>query len=268
LPARAAAITFDDGYADNHEVALPILLRHGLKATFFIATGFLDGGRMWNDTVVESVRRCPDAALDLGALQLAGIERLDLGDWARKRLGAQRLLAAIKYLPSEQRARIVEQIAARSGATLPGDLMMRSEQVRALHAKGMQVGAHTLTHPILAGLPRAAARREMLDSKHTLEALLQVPVRTFAYPNGKPEVDYDADSVRLARELGFELAVSTAWGSATRHADPLQIPRFTPWDRSRLRFALRLAHNLRTEGQLARSGPAAPMPSLGVDPAP
>ena len=65
LPARALAITFDDGYADNHEVALPILLKHGLPATFFIATGFLDGGRMWNDTVIESLRHCKAARLDL-----------------------------------------------------------------------------------------------------------------------------------------------------------------------------------------------------------
>src|SRR5688500_10667438 len=54
LPARTAAITFDDGYADNTEVALPILKKHNLSATFFICTGYLDGGRMWNDTIIES----------------------------------------------------------------------------------------------------------------------------------------------------------------------------------------------------------------------
>ena len=57
LPARAVAITFDDGYADNATVALPVLKRVGFPATFFIATSFLDGGRMWNDTVIESVAR-------------------------------------------------------------------------------------------------------------------------------------------------------------------------------------------------------------------
>ena len=57
LPRRAAAITFDDGYADNHDIALPILKKHGLPSTFFIATGFLDGGCMWNDTVIEAIRR-------------------------------------------------------------------------------------------------------------------------------------------------------------------------------------------------------------------
>ena len=57
LPARAACVTFDDGYADNVEVALPILMRHGIRAAFFIASGYLTGRRMWNDTVVEAVRR-------------------------------------------------------------------------------------------------------------------------------------------------------------------------------------------------------------------
>jgi peptidoglycan/xylan/chitin deacetylase (PgdA/CDA1 family) len=59
LPRRAIAITFDDGYANNAQVALPILRRLGLPATFFIATGYLDGGCMWNDAVIETLRRCP-----------------------------------------------------------------------------------------------------------------------------------------------------------------------------------------------------------------
>ena len=56
VPRRAVLITFDDGYADNAVVALPLLQRFGLKATFFIATAFLDGGRMWNDDVIEAMR--------------------------------------------------------------------------------------------------------------------------------------------------------------------------------------------------------------------
>ena len=57
LPERALSITFDDGYADNHDVAMPILRKHGITATFFIASGFLNGGRMWNDTAIEAMRR-------------------------------------------------------------------------------------------------------------------------------------------------------------------------------------------------------------------
>src|SRR4051812_1100444 len=55
LPVRTACVTFDDGYADNVSIALPILLRHGVPATFFLATAFINGGRMWNDTVIETV---------------------------------------------------------------------------------------------------------------------------------------------------------------------------------------------------------------------
>ena len=68
VPPKSILITFDDGYADNHDIALPILKRHGLTATFFIATGFLDGGRMWNDTVIEAVRRTKRTTLDLRGL--------------------------------------------------------------------------------------------------------------------------------------------------------------------------------------------------------
>src|SRR6185295_2112486 len=75
LPGRAACVTFDDGYADNAEVALPILRRHGLCATFFVATGFLDGGIMFNDRVIEAVRGAPGAQLDLTPL---GLGRFDI----------------------------------------------------------------------------------------------------------------------------------------------------------------------------------------------
>ena len=64
LPSRAACITFDDGYADNAEVALPIQQKHGICATFFIASGFLDGGRISNDTVIELLRRGPGSFRD------------------------------------------------------------------------------------------------------------------------------------------------------------------------------------------------------------
>ena len=70
LPPRAACITFDDGYADNAEIALPILQKHGIFATFFISTGFLDGGRMWNDTIIELVRQAAEPMLNLSKMGL------------------------------------------------------------------------------------------------------------------------------------------------------------------------------------------------------
>ena len=244
LPARALAISFDDGYADNHSQAMPILVRHGLCATFFIATGFLDGGRMWNDTVTEAVRRTPLASLDLRDLLRNDAALYALDDSMQRRAALEAIIGQAKYLSVDKRAQVVHDIAERSGATLPNDLMMTSEQLVQMHRAGMQIGAHTVSHPILATLDEHAARREMHDSKLRLEELLGERVGLFAYPNGKPGEDYTPASVALAREIGFDAAMSTTWGAAHRATDPFEMPRFTPWDRSRLRFGARMARNL------------------------
>jgi peptidoglycan/xylan/chitin deacetylase (PgdA/CDA1 family) len=241
LPARSACITFDDGYADNAEVALPVLQKHGLHATFFIATGFLDGGRMWNDTVIEAVRRAPGQVLDATAL---GLGRHALGSWEARRQAVGALIGQLKYLPMAQRLEQVEQVARLAGAALPDDLMLRSSQLRRLHAAGMGIGGHTVNHPILARLENAQARREIAQGKAALEALLDAPVRTFAYPNGKPGQDYLPEHVAMVRELGFEAAVSTSWGASRGDTDWLQLPRFTPWDQGIGKFSLRLARNM------------------------
>ena len=246
LPERALAITFDDGYADNHDVALPILRKHGLTATFFIATGFLDGGRMWNDTVIESVRRSPLDVLPLDGTDVASVGPLPLDSIDSRAAAIGKLLGAIKYMPGEKRLECVAAIAQRSKSTLPDDLMMTSEQVLALHRSGMQIGAHTVSHPILAKLTPDAARDEIARSKRCLESLLGDSVELFAYPNGKPGTDYTEASVDVVRELGFSSAVSTAVGAARGGSDLFQLPRFTPWDRSRGRFAARMAGNLWT----------------------
>jgi len=244
LPERAMAITFDDGYADNHDVALPILRKHELPATFFIATGFLDGGRMWNDTVIESIRRTPLERIDLRGVRGMDLGVHELGSVTARRVAIERVIGGVKYMEPERRQEVVDTIARRAETTLPDDLMMTSEQVRRMRAAGMQIGAHTVSHPILARLDRQAAGAEIETSKRTLEGLLGERVGLFAYPNGKPAQDYDEQAVGLARELGFDAACSTEWGAAGRNSDVFQLPRFTPWDRARTRFAARLGANL------------------------
>lgn len=238
LPAGALCISFDDGYADNYNIALPILLRHGLPATFFVATGFLDGGCMFNDVVIEAVRRAGSADLDLEGL---GLGRHRLGSDEQRVRAIERILGRLKYLELERRRLVALEIGQRVGSVAPNDLMMTSAQVGALHAAGMEIGAHTVTHPILAEIPLRRARHEMEASRARLEEITGAPVRLFAYPNGSPRRDYHAEHAGLARELGFDAAVSAAWGAARAGDDLYQIPRFTPWDRADWRFGLRLA---------------------------
>lgn len=244
LPPRAAAITFDDGYRDNYEVALPILQRHGLTATFFIATGFMDGQWMWNDRVIEAIRRTPRESLAWSSEEDAPYEVLPLHSLAHRQAAIRAVLTGIKHLPFAQRAARVAALERLSGVTLGQGPMMDPGQIRALYRAGMQIGAHTVNHPILAALDAEPARAEIAEGRATLEALLQAPVPLFAYPNGRPGSDYTERDVALVRSLGFAAAVSTRWGVSLPTTDPFQLRRFTPWDRSASRFGLRLARNL------------------------
>jgi peptidoglycan/xylan/chitin deacetylase (PgdA/CDA1 family) len=241
LPRRALSITFDDGYADNHDLALPVLRRLGISATFFIATGYLNGGCMFNDIVIEAVRAAPGPELDLDELMLG---RHPLGSDEERVRAIGRILERLKYWRPDSRHAVACRLAERVGATVPTDLMMSSAQVRALAAGGMTIGAHTVTHPILAQIELGEAHAEISASRHRLEEMTGAPVRLFAYPNGNPLYDYRPEHARLVRELGFDAAVSTTWGAAGAGDDLYQIPRFTPWDRPNWRYGIRLTGNL------------------------
>lgn len=242
LPPRAACVTFDDGYADNAQVALPLLQRHGLHATFFIATGYLDGGQMWNDTVIEAVRQAPGPVLDLCEHALG---TLPVASLAQRQAAIATLLGQLKYLPFARRQQLAMHIRRLAGATAGPPGMLSTAQLRQLHAAGMALGAHTASHPILSTLPDHVAQLDIANGKRQLESLIQAPVTLFAYPNGKAGRDYGAPHVAMLHRLGFKAAVATDWGVARPGAglDLLQLPRFTPWDRGRLAFLWRMRQN-------------------------
>lgn len=246
LPSRALSITFDDGYADNARVAMPILQRHGLHATFFVASGFLDGGRMWNDTVIESVRAARQDALNLENI---GLGEFPLDSAAARRRCIDSILTRIKHLPPVERANAVDDVAAAADVELPNDLMMSSSELRQMSEAGMTIGGHTVSHPILASLTSAQAASEIGEGKRALEQIIGKPMNLFAYPNGKPVGDYTRRDRDLVEAAGYGAAVTTAAGASRPGSDLFQLPRFTPWDRSRLRFLGRLTHNLRRDGE-------------------
>lgn len=237
LPARAVCVTFDDGYADNFEVALPVLQKWGIPATVFVATGFLDGGRMWNDSVIETIRLTKHDQLNLDFIGM-GVESLETLEQRRQLL--PRVLNAIKYHSISERLNKVNQLVALGKATLPDNLMMSSDQVRMLRGAGIEVGAHTVNHPILSQLSLEEAEGEIAGSRDFLCDLLDEPVDSFAYPNGRPGVDYHPCHVDVLRKTGFKVAVSTAWGGASASSDMMQLPRIAPWDQTPLKFNLRM----------------------------
>ncbi|MCP5157222.1 MAG: polysaccharide deacetylase family protein [Ectothiorhodospiraceae bacterium] len=237
LPARTVCITFDDGYVDNLEVAAPILRSLGIPATVFVATDFLERGIMWNDRIIEAVRRHDAALLDLDDL---GLGRHDTTTMASRRRAVETLLAATKHRPLSERDAIVASLEARCG-TGPSRLMMVPAQVRELRRCGVSIGAHTIRHPILRAMAADEARTEIAGSKRQLEALLDEEVALFAYPNGRPGDDYDPVHVEMVREAGYTAAVSTTPGVVSVSSARFELPRYTPWDHAPGRFATKLA---------------------------
>ncbi|MCC6197659.1 MAG: polysaccharide deacetylase family protein [Burkholderiales bacterium] len=242
LPSRALALTLDDGYADNLEVAAPILERHGVPATIFVATAYLHGRCMWNDIVIEACRTTTKRELDLG---FAGLDICAVGDIGQRRTLADRLIDKLKYVTLDERDAAAARVARAAEVEPARNRMMTPAGVRALAGYGIAVGAHTCRHPILAETSDAVAWQEIAESRRVLEEIVGKPVTLFAYPNGKPGRDYRAQHVRMVREAGFTAAVSTAPGASSRASDVYQLPRFTPWRDSPMRFDLLMMQNLR-----------------------
>jgi peptidoglycan/xylan/chitin deacetylase (PgdA/CDA1 family) len=241
LPARTACVTFDDGYADNCLHALPVLQQWNIPATFFVASGFLNGGMMWNDIVLESIRHLQQDQLDL---QTVGLGCYPLGALQQRQQTAIELLPIIKYMSPVQRNEVCHYLAERAVNLLPENLMMTTEQLKQLHASGMEIGGHTVSHPILTSLTVEQAEQEIVNGKEQLSTLLDgETIRYFAYPNGKPGQDFNNEHANIVKQAGFEAAVSTFCSASTRDSDVFQLPRFTPWDQTPLKFAARLMKN-------------------------
>lgn len=238
LPGRAACITFDGGYADNAAVALPILQRFGLPATFFVASGFLDGGYSWSDAVIELIRNAGGNRISLAR---AGFGSYDIGCPVRRRAVIDLLLSALATLSPVERLERVRMMARRSTPT-----MLSSDQLIALHRAGMEIGGHTVSQLSLSSLSNSEARAEIANGRMRLEQIIQSPVRLFAYPNGKPGCDFEKRHGNMLRSAGFDAAVTTARGAARPGVDVYELPRFTPWDRTSSGFLLRMGSNLLT----------------------
>ncbi|HEY5260811.1 MAG TPA: polysaccharide deacetylase family protein [Solirubrobacteraceae bacterium] len=219
-PGRRVLLTFDDGYRDNFKVAFPLLRKHGLCATFFLASGFLDHPRAaWWDELAWMVRRATRTKMSAGEW-LPG--SLALGPEQDATIAT--IVAHYKTLPSDDTERYLEYVASATGAgrcdrTASADLWMTWEMARELRSAGMQIGGHTVTHPILARVPQAQQEEEIAGCKLRLQEELGQEMDWFAYPVGAQDTFTD-DTRRILRDHGVQLAFSFYGGFG----------HFTEWD--------------------------------------
>lgn len=238
LPARAICITFDDGYSDNFYNALPVLTARSLPACFFIASGYLNNGRMWNDTIIESFRNIDKKSIDKNIINTEGWK---FSTQEQRALAAQYLIRKIKHMQIGQKYQYINHLESIS-PDLPNDLMLNDQQVKALFDNGMTIGAHTVTHPILVKMSDTDIQSEIADNRTALQNIINSEVNLFAYPNGKVGDDYLPEQTKIIKDLGFRAAFTTHLGSIKQDTDRWQLPRFRPWDDKPESFMLRLTY--------------------------
>lgn len=238
LSRTSVAITFDDGYRDQLTVAAPLLAAHGYPSTVFVSSAFVSGPNMWHDRLLWALREGrPGARLDVVGLPEPVPVELEA-----RRLLAARCIAAVKSLPMVARERAVAQVEAVCAAPAAPRLMLDTTELRELAAlPGVEIGAHTRHHPILAACELDEARAEIAGSRADLEQWLGKEVRLFAYPNGHEGRDFTTRDAGLVREAGFSHAVTSDWGVVKPGSDVLRLPRISLYRRSGLGNALLLA---------------------------
>ena len=206
---RHVMFTFDDGYRDNYTHAYQVLRSHGVPATFFVATGFLDSPQVpWWDEIAWMVRTSPLSALDVNRWTSTPVPF----DEPHRESAIRRLLNVYKGLPGELTADFIEFLATalqsgRCPHSLSDDLWMTWDMVREMRRGGMTFGGHTVTHPILANQSAEQQDWEIRECKRRLVAELDEPVFAFSYPVGGPS-SFNAFTRTSLTSHGFRLAFS------------------------------------------------------------
>jgi peptidoglycan/xylan/chitin deacetylase (PgdA/CDA1 family) len=211
LPPRPVLITFDDGYRSVSRIGAPILAAHNLSAVVFVCTDPIANRRLlWFDDV---------AARD----GEAEVERWKTCDYERW------------FAACASTARVDEDDPRA---------LMTVDDVVALDRSGrIEIGGHTSRHPILARASREHQREEIGENLETIRRWTGRPVRAFAYPNGRPGVDYTATTADLLSELGIETAFTMRPSFARPDEPALERSRFLIVDEvSGAELAHRLAH--------------------------
>lgn len=225
LPAGLAAITIDDGYRDAYEIAFPVLRQYDVPATLFTVTDFVDRKTwVWTDKLRYLTSRARTESLEatIGNRAL----RFFLKGRASRIEAAERVNATLKLIPEGDKNKIIARIAESLGIEIPDappdDLSpINWEQAREMDTAGMEIGSHTLTHPILTNVSVPELRRELVESRKRLESILKRKVDYLCYPNG----NYNSAVASEVERAGYRCAVTVEQGLNDERTNPFTLRR-------------------------------------------
>jgi peptidoglycan/xylan/chitin deacetylase (PgdA/CDA1 family) len=226
--SRFAMITFDDGYVDNYELAFPVLKTNDAKGVFFVATGFIDKPRLalW-DEIAWMVRSSTRDLIGLPENWFDGPLKLDGSD---RRTVITQLLRVYYRLDGSRTEQFLNRVAEATGSgrapvEAAAGQWMTWEMIREMSDAGMDFGAHTVTHPILANLTAEEQGMELCESRLRLERQLDRPITSLSYPVGKRE-SFNDDTRAALSNNGFDWAFSYYGGHYSgADVDRYDIPR-------------------------------------------
>jgi peptidoglycan/xylan/chitin deacetylase (PgdA/CDA1 family) len=234
FPPRGVAITFDDGYRDNFTTALPILTRLGIPATVFVTTDAIgDGWAFWVSRLRAILHDAPQSSLTV-----EGIGEIDLSAPSIRRREIKRVTRLLKSLGRMERKGALDRLLEASGLPTPlpesTTWMMTWDEVRAMANAGIEIGAHTRSHPILTTLSDLEVIDEVTVSRDRVQTEIGGPVRHFAFPNGAAGVNFDDRVSDLVRRSGYSSASTSVRGAIRAESHPFQIPRLSISERHKL----------------------------------
>lgn len=236
LPRRTIVLTFDDGYADTLQTVKPLLDQYKIPATVFIPTGHL-GGEFWWDEL-QRIVFSPEELPDCLSLQMNG----STYDWTASKETPRRLspessdntrhqlllslYRKVLPLPTTEREKVFARLRDWTGIHADDQPLCRalseSELVQLASSDLLDIGAHSVTHPLLSELPVLAQRWEIEQSKRHLEQLLGRPVILFSYPNGS----WSTATEEMVRDAGFVGACGSHNDLVRAKSNRFYLPRF------------------------------------------
>lgn len=247
VPANSACITFDDGYQGWIDRVIPALEKRGAHATFFITTGQFEGRPMWHERINQVVANYPFENLFISGL---GLPPLPMVSIEQRKRAVVFLENHLKYMSLSVRDEFLLQLELQAKVQPEAIPVMSAEELRLIHNRGFSIGAHTVNHPILSMSSLSEAETEIATSREILEGMIGGPVTAFAYPNGRPGIDFGLEHVRMVERAGYTCAVTTHWGAAGNLVSPFQVPRFTPWGPGKGDMAVQMIRNLVTKNDI------------------
>lgn len=211
-PGPAMVFTLDDGYRDNDAFARPVFEKHGVPYTIFVSGGFVDRSHsIWWETAERLINQLDEFTFDFGD----GEKTLATRSLMEKYAAFDRLNNALTCAPQQAIVERLDQQARAEGicptAIVDHEVMDEAELRRLAATPLASLGAHTISHPNLAHLASGEMKDEIRRSAERVAALTGETPRTLAYPYGD-RCAADAREFQAAKELGFELAVTTSPG--------------------------------------------------------